>query len=163
EVGARMAEGLNLVGLLAVEMFVDRAGEVLVNEIAPRPHNSGHYTLEACSVSQFELQLRAVCGLPLPEPVLLRPAAMANLLGDHVGDGRGLETTSDALALPMVTLHLYGKKKGRPGRKMGHLTALADDAQSAAAMATRARDLLASGYSPTSLSNGAADTRRRGE
>src|SRR5690606_7034761 len=98
-VGRRLIAGLDLVGLLAVELFVGRRGEVLVNEIAPRPHNSGHYTFEACSVSQFELQLRAVCGLPLPEPVLLRPAAMANLLGDHVGDGRGLETTSDALAL----------------------------------------------------------------
>src|SRR5690606_24054273 len=139
EVGARMAEGLNLVGLLAVEMFVDRAGRVLVNEIAPRPHNSGHYTWEACSISQFEMQLRAVCGLPLPEPVLLRPAAMANLLGDHIGDGRGIDATADALALPMVSLHLYGKAEGRPGRKMGHLTALGEDADTALASAAEAR------------------------
>ncbi len=143
DVGIRMTEGLGVEGLLAVEMFVTGEGEVLVNEIAPRPHNSGHYTWEACSISQFELQLRAVCGLSLPDPVLLRPAAMANLLGDHIGDGRGIDATADALALPMVSLHLYGKAEGRTGRKMGHLTALADDTDTALKRVTDARERLA--------------------
>lgn len=160
EVGARMAEGLDLVGLLAVEMFVARSGEVLVNEIAPRPHNSGHYTWEACSPSQFEMQLRAVCGLPLPDPLLLRPAAMANLLGDHVGDGRGIDATADALALPSVSLHLYGKAAGRPGRKMGHLTALAEDADTALARAVEARRRLSIAQYAPSVSISAADTDR---
>ena len=152
--GERMAEGLDVVGLLAVELFVDREGHVLVNEIAPRPHNSGHYTWEACSVSQFEQQLRAVCGLPIQEPLLLRPAAMANLLGDHIGDGRQIAATADALAVPMVALHLYGKAEGRIGRKMGHLTALGESADAAVSSALRAREILTAGYL------GATDSRR---
>ena len=160
EVGMRMTEGLGVEGLLAVEMFVTADGEVLINEIAPRPHNSGHYTWEACSISQFEMQLRAVCGLPLPVPVLLRPAAMANLLGDHIGDGRGIDATADALALPMVSLHLYGKAEGRPGRKMGHLTALADDTDSAMESVVEARRRLASGHQEHSASSRKADRER---
>jgi 5-(carboxyamino)imidazole ribonucleotide synthase len=133
-----LATGLGVVGLLAVEMFVEADGRVLMNEIAPRPHNSGHYTWEACAVSQFEQQLRAVCGLSLGSPVLHRPAAMVNLMGETIGTGRGRAGAADALAEPMTALHLYGKDEARPGRKMGHVTALGDTPDEAAARALRA-------------------------
>lgn len=145
ECAERMAEGLDLVGVLGVEMFVTRDGEILINEIAPRPHNSGHYTWEACSVSQFEQQLRAVCGLPLATPSLLSPCTMANLLGHHMGSGRGLASVRDALALPSVSLHLYGKRDPRPNRKMGHITALGNDVSTAYDRAIEARRILESG------------------
>ncbi len=132
-----------MVGLLAVEMFV--VGErVLVNELAPRPHNSGHYSLDACVTSQFEQQLRAVCGMPLGDVRLLRPAAMANLLGDLWSAGE--PDWAAALAFADVKLHLYGKHEARPGRKMGHLTALADTAAEARARAVAARAALAGDY-----------------
>jgi 5-(carboxyamino)imidazole ribonucleotide synthase len=117
----RVAEGLDYRGVLAVEMFVV-GGRLLLNEIAPRPHNSGHYTLDACSTDQFEQQLRALCGLPLAEPRLLSPVAMINLLGDlwRHGAPRWVE----AFRRPGVRLHLYGKARTRPGRKMGHVTYL---------------------------------------
>jgi len=137
-VARTLAEGLDVVGLLAVEMFVDSEGRILMNEIAPRPHNSGHYTWEACPVSQFEQQLRAVCGLPLGDPRLLRPAAMVNLMGEDAGTGLGRAGVADALAVPGTALHLYGKGEARPGRKMGHLTALGETADDAAARALSA-------------------------
>ncbi len=116
-------EQLKVVGVLCVEFFLTRKGDVLINELAPRPHNSGHLTVDACVTSQFEQQLRAVCGLPLGSPELLRPAAMANLLGD-VWE-KGIPRWGAALQSPDIKLHLYGKADPRPGRKMGHLTALA--------------------------------------
>jgi 5-(carboxyamino)imidazole ribonucleotide synthase len=137
-VATALCEGLGVVGLLAVEMFVTDGGAVLMNEIAPRPHNSGHYTWEACATSQFEQQLRAVCGLPLGSAELLRPAAMANLMGDDVGTGLGDGAAAAALAVPNVSLHLYGKAESRPGRKMGHLTALGATPEEALDRATRA-------------------------
>jgi 5-(carboxyamino)imidazole ribonucleotide synthase len=158
-VGEALVEGLDVVGLLAVEMFVDDGDRILVNEIAPRPHNSGHYTMEACSVSQFEQQLRAVCGLPLADPRLLLPAAMVNLLGQHVGTGAGLRSIMDALARPMLTLHLYGKRSARTGRKMGHLTALSDDADLAYHQVREARDALEAEFARVSASAGRTDTR----
>ncbi|HEY7767382.1 5-(carboxyamino)imidazole ribonucleotide synthase [Longimicrobium sp.] len=136
-VATALAEGLGVVGLLAVEMFVDADGRILVNEIAPRPHNSGHHTIEACGVSQFEQQLRAVCGLPLGSPALLRPAAMVNLMGEDAGTGLGRAGVADALRVPETSLHLYGKGAARPGRKMGHLTSLAGDVDEAAARVLR--------------------------
>lgn len=139
---ARLTEGLEVVGVLAVEMFVDRDGHVLINEIAPRPHNSGHYSWEACSYSQFEQQLRAVCGLPLHTPTLLRPAAMANLLGDEAGTGRGMASVATALEAADVAIHLYGKAEARRGRKMGHLTALDATADAALERVTEARNAL---------------------
>jgi 5-(carboxyamino)imidazole ribonucleotide synthase len=145
EIGETLARGLGVVGVLAVELFVDRDGRLFVNEIAPRPHNSGHYSWEACTVSQFEQQLRAVCGLPLAEPVQLRPAVMANLLGEHIGTGCGLTTIPDALRVPMLSLHLYGKRAARPRRKMGHLTVLADDLATAYERASAARETLMAG------------------
>jgi 5-(carboxyamino)imidazole ribonucleotide synthase len=140
--GEAFVEGLDVVGILAVELFVGEDDRIYVNEIAPRPHNSGHYTWEACAISQFEQQLRAVCDLPLGLPTLLRPAAMANLMGEDIDTGEGLPSVVDALAEPMVSLHLYGKREGRPGRKMGHLTCLADTADEALATARRARERL---------------------
>ena len=134
-------EKLGYVGVLCVEFFVTRDGRLLVNEIAPRPHNSGHLTFDACVTSQFEQQVRAVCGLPLGSTTLMRPAAMANLLGDLWADGE--PDWAGALALPDVKLHLYGKRDPRPGRKMGHLTALADTPDEALEKALAARDLLA--------------------
>lgn len=120
---AAIAAALKVVGLITVEFFVAEGGELYVNEIAPRPHNSGHLTIEAADTSQFEQQLRAVCGLPLGSTSFASPAAMANLLGDlwALQEPR----FSAALAVPGVRLHLYGKREARPGRKMGHLTATA--------------------------------------
>ncbi len=114
-----IAERLNIVGLLAVEMFVTRDGEILVNEIAPRPHNSGHWTMDACYCSQFEQLVRAICGLPLGSTDWHHEAVMTNLLGEEVSKYRDI-LDSD----PRLKLHLYGKKDARPGRKMGHVTQL---------------------------------------
>ena len=131
----RVAESLDLVGLLAVEMFVDRSGRVLVNEIAPRPHNSGHWTIEACPASQFDLHIRAVAGLPLPPGMRHADAVMKNLVGPEE-----VALWPEITATPGLIPHLYGKVEARPGRKMGHVTrlfprdALPDDAGVAAAL-----------------------------
>ena len=119
-------EKLDVCGVLCVEFFLGRNGALMINELAPRPHNSGHWTFDACVTSQFEQQLRAVCGLPLGSSEQLRPAAMANLLGDLWAHWD--PDWSAALALPEIKLHLYGKASARPGRKMGHLTALGENA-----------------------------------
>ena len=137
ELACAVALRFELVGLLAVEMFLKRDGELIINELAPRPHNSGHWTIEGCVTSQFEQHVRAVCGLPLGATDLLRPTAMVNLLGDLWSGGE--PNWPAALAEPNVHLHLYGKKQPRPGRKMGHLTAVGDTAEIAAANAERAR------------------------
>ena len=115
----RVAEAIGLIGLLAVEMFVDRDGRVLVNEIAPRPHNSGHWSIDACPVSQFEMHIRAIAGLPLPPVVRHSDAVMKNLVGPE-------ETAlwPRVLATPGLIPHLYGKAEAHPGRKMGHVTRL---------------------------------------
>jgi 5-(carboxyamino)imidazole ribonucleotide synthase len=124
----RLAAALGYVGVLAVEYFVVN-GELFANEIAPRPHNSGHYTLEACATSQYEQQVRALCGLALGDERLLTPAAMVNVLGDA---WRGGEPRWEAvLGDPGAKLHLYGKREPRPGRKMGHFTVLAESAEAA--------------------------------
>ena len=133
-------EGLDVVGVLAVEMFLTRDFRLLVNELAPRPHNSGHLTFDACVTSQFEQQLRAICGLPLGSTELLRPAAMANLLGDLWAQGE--PDWAAACRDPDVKLHLYGKADARPGRKMGHLTALATTAEAAMRKVVKARERL---------------------
>ena len=126
--------------MLCVEFFVTSDGRVLVNEIAPRPHNSGHFTIDACVTSQFEQQVRAVCGLSLGDTAQIKPAAMVNLLGDLWVDGE--PDWAAALAMPDVKLHLYGKSEARVGRKMGHITVLADTVDEAAANALAARDVL---------------------
>jgi 5-(carboxyamino)imidazole ribonucleotide synthase len=118
-IARRTAEALDLIGLLAVEMFVDQRGRVLVNEIAPRPHNSGHWTIDACPASQFELHIRAIAGLPLPPAVRHSDAVMKNLVGpDDVALWPAI------LATPGLIPHLYGKTEARPGRKMGHVNRL---------------------------------------
>ena len=118
-IARRIADALDLVGLLAVEMFVDRDGRVLVNEIAPRPHNSGHWTIDACPASQFELHIRAIAGLPLPPAARHSDAVMKNLIGPEEA-----ALWPAILATPALIPHLYGKIEARPGRKMGHVTRL---------------------------------------
>ena len=140
EIARSIVETLGYVGTLCVEFFLTKDEKLLVNELAPRPHNSGHLTFDACVTSQFEQQLRAVCGLPLGSTEFYRPAAMANLLGD-VWEG-GEPHWARALATPGVKLHLYGKAEPRPGRKMGHITALAETADIAVKLATQARSEL---------------------
>ncbi len=132
-------EKLDVVGVLCVEFFLTWDEHLLINEIAPRPHNSGHLTVDACVTDQFEQQLRAVCGLPLGSTDYHRPAAMANLLGDLWASGE--PNWAAALAFPNVKLHLYGKTDPRPGRKMGHLTATgatSEEARTAVMMARKA-------------------------
>jgi 5-(carboxyamino)imidazole ribonucleotide synthase len=130
-----IAEKIGLVGVMGVEMFVARDGRVLVNELAPRTHNSGHYTIDACATSQFEQQVRAICGLPLGDTRLLSPVVMVNILGDAWAKG---EPRWDALlAEPAVRLHLYGKSEPRPGRKMGHFTVTSRDADMALGFAQK--------------------------
>lgn len=137
DLAVSIARALDYVGVLAVEMFVV-AGRLVVNELAPRPHNSGHWTLDAAATSQFEQQVRAVCGLPLGDPSLVGGgAAMVNLLGDEWAGGD--PDWAAALADPSAHLHLYGKAEPRPGRKMGHLTTLAGSPEAAAGLATALR------------------------
>jgi 5-(carboxyamino)imidazole ribonucleotide synthase len=131
-----LATRLGYVGVLGVELFVAEGGRLFVNELAPRPHNSGHYTLDACAVDQFEQQVRTLVGLPLGAPRLLSPCCMINLLGDIWREGE--PDWAAALSLPGVRLHLYGKAEARPGRKMGHLNCLAPSAEEAHALALRA-------------------------
>jgi 5-(carboxyamino)imidazole ribonucleotide synthase len=136
-----VVETLEVVGVLCVEFFLTRAGAWVINELAPRPHNSGHYTCDATVTSQFEQQLRAVCGLPLGSVRMLQPAAAcANLLGDLWTHHE--PNWAAALAIPGIKLHLYGKHTPKPGRKMGHLTALANTPEEAAAIVRRAREAL---------------------
>jgi 5-(carboxyamino)imidazole ribonucleotide synthase len=137
-----IASALGIVGLLAVEMFLTRDGRLLVNELAPRPHNSYHHSERAASTSQFEQFVRAVCGLPLGSTAPLQPGAIANLLGD-LWEG-GDPDFEAALTVPDVRLHLYGKTSARPGRKMGHLSAIADTVDEARAKVLLARNLLSS-------------------
>lgn len=140
EIAHAVVQALDVVGVLCVEFFLTSDRQLLINELAPRPHNSGHLTFDACVTSQFEQQLRAVCGLPLGSTELLRPAAMANLLGDVWETGE--PDWSAACAFREVKLHLYGKLEPRKARKMGHLTALAATPELAATQARAARNAL---------------------
>jgi 5-(carboxyamino)imidazole ribonucleotide synthase len=139
EIARTVLEKLGVVGVLCVEFFVEPGGGLIINELAPRPHNSGHLTFDASVTSQFEQQLRAVCGLSLGSTELMQPAAMANLLGDLWADGE--PCWAAACEVPNVKLHLYGKLEPRPGRKMGHLTAIGTTADAAeeAVLLARAR------------------------
>lgn len=140
ELAGDILKQLDVVGVMCVEMFLTKKEALIVNELAPRPHNSGHLTIDACLTSQFEQQLRAVCGLPLGSTMLRRPAAMANLLGDLWKKGE--PKWESGLKIPGAQLHLYGKTSPRSGRKMGHLTVLADTPQEARRNVLRARSSL---------------------
>jgi len=143
EIARGILEKLEVVGVMTVEFFLTKDEKLLVNELAPRPHNSGHLTIDACPTNQFEQQLRAVCGLPLGSTEFFRPAAMANLLGDLWNSGE--PNFAGALENENVKLHLYGKRKARCGRKMGHLTALADTTKEAMKIVREARENLIAG------------------
>ncbi|HQU78692.1 MAG TPA: 5-(carboxyamino)imidazole ribonucleotide synthase [Azonexus sp.] len=140
EVAARIAEKLGYIGTMGVEFFVSR-GQLIVNEMAPRPHNSGHYTIDACVTNQFEQQVRALCGLPLGEPRAHSAAVMVNLLGDlwYEGEHYSEPDWAKLYAIPNLKLHLYGKHHARPGRKMGHFTVLGEDAAKVQETALAAR------------------------
>ncbi len=137
-----IAERLEYVGVLAIEYFVLVGEKLVVNEIAPRPHNSGHYTLDACVASQFEQQVRALCGLPLWSTRLLTPAVMVNLLGDLWSPSCSEPDWNAVLSDPRIKLHLYGKRTPRPGRKMGHFTCIDEDPDVALTVALAARSAL---------------------
>jgi 5-(carboxyamino)imidazole ribonucleotide synthase len=141
EVAEGIAERMGIVGLIAVEMFLTRDGRLLVNELAPRPHNSFHHSERGASTSQFEQFVRAVCGLPLGSVDVLRPCAIANLLGD-LWEG-GAPDMAGALSVADVRLHLYGKTAARPGRKMGHLSSVGATIDEAREKVLRARDIFA--------------------
>jgi len=131
EIASEITRKLDVVGLLSVEFFLTSNGELLVNELAPRPHNSGHFSFDACITSQFEQQLRAVCGLPLGSPELVKPVVMWNILGDLWKNGTPDWNT--VLSDPRAKLHLYGKSEARPGRKMGHVCLMAETIEEALA------------------------------
>lgn len=140
EIARSVAETLDYVGTLCVEFFLTKEEKLLINELAPRPHNSGHLTFDACVTSQFEQQLRAVCGLPLGSTEFFKPSAMINLLGDVWQNGE--PHWQNALQSANIKLHLYGKSEPRNGRKMGHLTALADSAEKAVESVIKAKEKL---------------------
>ncbi|MBA2943618.1 5-(carboxyamino)imidazole ribonucleotide synthase [Paenibacillus sp. CGMCC 1.16610] len=135
KLATRIAEGLGVIGLIAVELFLTKDGQLYVNELAPRPHNSGHYTMEACRTSQFEQHVRAICNLPLGSTELLSPVVMVNLLGEHIEPLNGLIDQpgflEDADLGVSAKVHLYGKKEAKEKRKMGHINLLASDVQQA--------------------------------
>ncbi len=136
-------EALDGVGIFGVELFLTKNGEILVNEIAPRPHNSGHYTVESCATSQFEQIIRAVTNLPLGSTKLISPSVMVNLLGEEGYEGEPfIEGIHDALEIPELSFHFYGKSFTKPFRKMGHITVLDDDIDVALEKAMKAKDIL---------------------
>ncbi len=124
EAASKIADYLQLIGTLAVEMFVLEDGEIMINELAPRPHNSGHYSIEACNISQFGQHIRAVCGWPLRKPKLMQPSIMVNLLGQHV-----VPLTNSISKFPNWSVHLYGKTEAKVNRKMGHVTILTNNVE----------------------------------
>jgi 5-(carboxyamino)imidazole ribonucleotide synthase len=136
----RLLKGM---GIFGIEMFLTKDDKVLVNEIAPRPHNSGHYSIEACSISQFEQHIRAILNLPLIEPVLLTPAVMINIIGEDGSDRPyAVEGMKNVLAIPGASLHIYGKATARKGRKLGHITVVDSDIENAIQKAREARSLI---------------------
>jgi 5-(carboxyamino)imidazole ribonucleotide synthase len=143
KISIKAIEALDGVGIFGVELFLTKNGKVLVNEIAPRPHNSGHYTVEACATSQFEQIIRAVTNLPLGSTKLISPAVMINLLGEEGYAGEPfIEGIHDALEIPELSFHFYGKTYTKPFRKMGHITVLDDDIDKALEKANKAKEIL---------------------
>jgi len=141
DAATRIANGLDYIGVLAVEFFISTDDRVLVNEMAPRPHNSGHYTLDACDTSQFEQQVRMVCGLPAGSTRLHTPVAMLNVLGD-IWPADGIPHWDAVLKTEQAKLHLYGKKEARPGRKMGHINCLGNTIEEAESLLAHIREAL---------------------
>jgi 5-(carboxyamino)imidazole ribonucleotide synthase len=135
-----VAEALDVVGLIAVEMFLTQDEELLVNELAPRPHNSGHYTIEACHTSQYEQLVRVLCGLPMGSVAMPQPSVMVNLLGEVWVDTGNKPDWAGALSVPGSSLHMYGKAEARVGRKMGHITVVADTVDEALSRTTESRN-----------------------
>lgn len=143
EIAIRIAEKFEIIGLLAVELFVDKSGNILINEVAPRPHNSGHQTIEANVTSQYEQHLRAILGLPLGETAILVPSAMGNLLGEPDHHGKAIyNNIEDCLKVPGAHIHLYGKDITKPFRKMGHVTVVDKDLQKAIEKAKKVKETL---------------------
>ena len=143
EISIKSIETLDGVGIFGVELFLTKNGEILVNEIAPRPHNSGHYTVESCATSQFEQIIRAVTNLPLGSTKLISPSVMVNLLGEEGYEGEPfIEGIHDALEIPELSFHFYGKSFTKPFRKMGHITVLDDDINKALEKAMKAKNIL---------------------
>lgn len=143
EISVKSIEVLDGVGIFGVELFLTKSGAILVNEIAPRPHNSGHYTVEACATSQFEQIIRAVTNLPLGSTKLLSPSVMVNLLGEEGYEGEPIiEGIHDALEIPELSFHFYGKSFTKPFRKMGHITVLDDNIDRALEKAMKAKNVL---------------------
>ncbi len=143
DISIKSIEVLDGVGIFGVEFFLTKNGDILVNEIAPRPHNSGHYTVEACATSQFEQIIRAVTNLPLGSTKLMSPAVMVNLLGEEGYEGEPvIEGIRDALRIPELSFHFYGKTYTKPFRKMGHITVLDDDINEAFKKAMKAKEML---------------------
>jgi 5-(carboxyamino)imidazole ribonucleotide synthase len=141
DLAKRVMEIFEGVGMFCVEMFVDADGNVAVNEVAPRPHNSGHYTIEACVCSQFEQHIRAVTGLPLGSPELLQPVVMRNLLGEEGYQGKAVICGADkVLSIAGASLHIYGKEESKPKRKMGHITVIANKLEDAIKNAEKAKE-----------------------
>jgi len=140
DMARQLADALNYCGVLAVEFFCTGQGELLINEIAPRPHNSGHFTVDACETSQFEQQVRMMCGLTPGNTLLLSAVVMTNLIGDIWGDNE--PPWQHVLNEPGAHLHLYGKREARPGRKMGHINCLAGDVDNALETTARIRAAL---------------------
>jgi len=140
-IGNKLMDALEFIGTFCIEMFVTKTGDVLVNEIAPRPHNSGHYTIEACFANQFENHIRAIVGLPLGDTSLQTPAVMVNLIGQSNGAARlfGLE---EAYKHPNVHIHLYGKKESKTDRKMGHYTVIDSDRAKAIELASKLKEII---------------------
>jgi 5-(carboxyamino)imidazole ribonucleotide synthase len=139
-VATNIAEKLDVIGLIAVEMFVTQENDILVNELAPRPHNSGHYTMDGCDTSQFEQLVRVLAGMPITLPKLHSPTVMVNLLGEIWEDTGGNPDWQRALEMPGVSLHLYGKSAARIGRKMGHINVVAETVEEALYIAAEARE-----------------------
>ena len=128
EIAVKTAEKFNMVGLLAVELFLTKQGDILINEVAPRPHNSGHHTIECCMTSQFDQHLRSILDLPLGETELIIPGIMVNLVGENMIEGDVIyQNINDIFDIPGVFVHIYGKKKSRLNRKMGHTTIVNED------------------------------------
>ena len=139
-IATNIAEKLDVIGLIAVEMFVTQENDIVVNELAPRPHNSGHYTMDGCDTSQFEQLVRVLAGMPITLPKLHSPTVMVNLLGEIWEDTGGNPDWQRALEMPGVSLHLYGKSAARVGRKMGHINVVAETVEEALYIAAEARE-----------------------